>query len=193
MQDDWKKCGQQCAGEDDCKAWSWNIKTRQCATTEEEPSDIDSLVISLVSGGRECGGQDFLLETAVKDAGAESQHWTIHLDRISLHGTDFYLERSQTLIPPTYQTTVTGPRMAFKWNFQPFGRFGRGNIFLKIFCAVSDQVIVGASCYRVLQSGEAFKPTYDGCGQIEGILAEPSESEAFFPPLVQSDRVQCRR
>ena len=48
-------------------------------------------------------------------------------------------------------------------------------------------MIVGPSCYRVLQSGESFSPTYDFCGQIEGILAEPSESEAFFPPAVISD------
>ena len=124
---EWRKCSRECAGDVDCKAWSWNIRTRQCYISEEDPSDIDILVSSYVSGAKECSGQDFLLETAVSDAGAESQHWTIHLNRISLHGTDFYLERSQSLTPPSYQTTVTGPSMVFKWNFETLGRRAVGN------------------------------------------------------------------
>ena len=45
---------------------------------------------------------------------------------------------------------------------------------------VYDQVTLGSSCYRVLKKG-----TYEDCTKIQGILAEPSQSEPFFPDEVR--------
>ena len=111
---------------------------------------------------------------------SSEQHWKIHLDRISLHGTDLFLEKSQSLKTPTYVASSN----TFRWIFDPLGNLQRIVFilpFTKNFYVVYDQVTVGSSCYRVLKKG-----TYEDCTKIQGILAEPSQSEPFFPDEVFS-------
>ena len=113
--DDWKLCASHCADEAECKAWMWNIKSQECSTANEAPTEVDLLVQSFVSGTKDCDGKELNLETVEKDLDSSAQHWTIHLGRISVHGTDLFLENSKSLKTPTY----TASSNIFRWNFDP--------------------------------------------------------------------------
>ena len=116
----WKECARSCSNDGKCKAWMWSIDSEECSTAEEGPSDIDTMLQGSVSGSNTCSGKDLVLQTAVQDKSNSSQHWTIHLNRISLYGTEFYLEKSQSLTPPTYLAS-SGPSTVSTWNFDPLG------------------------------------------------------------------------
>ena len=60
------------------------------------------------------------------------------------------------------------------------------NVCKSLIFSVHDQVIVGASCYRVLKNGQTSSLSYEDCAKIKGIKAEPSDTEAFFPDTVSS-------
>ena len=116
----WKECARSCSNDRKCKAWMWSIGSEECSTAEEDPTDIDTMLQGSVSGSNACSGNDLVLETAVQDKSNSAQHWTIHLSRISLYGTEFYLEKSPKLTPPTYLVS-SGPSTVSTWNFDPLG------------------------------------------------------------------------
>ena len=120
-EEDWRTCARRCAGDTTCQAWMWSIATRQCSHSEETWTHLDTLVTTYVAGDNNCKGEDLVLQTAERDPGSSAQQWRFHLNRNSLQGTDFYLERSQSLIPPTYKPAVQNPPNIFKWNFDPLG------------------------------------------------------------------------
>ena len=115
---DWKLCASHCAGEAGCKAWMWNIKSKECSTANEVPAEVEVLVQSFVSGTVDCDGKELNIETVEKDLASSAQHWTIHLGRIRLHGTDLFLENSKSLKTPTYVPSST----IFRWNFDPLSK-----------------------------------------------------------------------
>ena len=116
--DDWKLCARQCTDDTDCKAWMWNINSKECSTANEDPIEVDILVQSYLSGSRDCDGKELTVETVEKDLESLAQQWKIHLGRISLHGTDLFLENSPSLKTPTYAATSSN---IFRWNFDPLG------------------------------------------------------------------------
>ena len=120
---DWRLCASHCADDTDCKAWMWNIKSQECSTANEAPTEVDVLVQSYVSGTRDCDGKELNVETAEKVADSSAQHWTIHLDRIRLLGTDLFLENSKSLKTPTYAASSN----TFTWNFDALGIFSMRN------------------------------------------------------------------
>ena len=116
--DDWRLCASHCADEAGCKAWMWNMKSKECSTANQAPTEVDILVQSVVSGTKDCDGKELNVETVEKEVDSSEQHWTIHLDRISLHGTDFFLENSKSLKTPTYAAFSN----IFRWNFDPLSK-----------------------------------------------------------------------
>lgn len=119
--DDWRLCASHCAAEAGCKAWMWNINSQECSTANEAPTDVDILVQSYVSGTKDCDGKELNIETVEKDLDSSAQHWTVHLGRIRLHGTDLFLENSQSLKTPTYAASSN----IFRWNFDPLSKTGK--------------------------------------------------------------------